>query len=218
VTALASGRLRRVTEVFGFVEAPLDRVVDPYTTLVATQLGIAPAELSRRPVAGPLTEALGELEPLRADSSSGDRHLLAPTASDWVAYFENAIPGDPRLVAAELPDLLGCRTLVLYATTSHADAPASTLKTVGFTLSAPGHAGMLDALRVLIVDADEPQPQTYGHHLPFEDADPRDLRPELNWLTRYCAVLGLHPFDPGFYFPPSAEGVLVAHSTARAHG
>jgi hypothetical protein len=70
---------------------------------------------------------------------------------------------------------------------------------------------MLDALRVLIVDAGEPQPQTYGDPLPFENADPRDLRLELTWLARYCSALGLHPFEPGFVFPRGAEGVLLAH-------
>jgi hypothetical protein len=181
---------------FGLVEAPLARVVEPYAEVVARRLGVKPSALYRSRVSGPLDRALARLE-----GPSGGRHLLAPTTADWVAYFESALRADPRPVAAELPDRLNCRTLLLYA------SPSST---VGFALRGPGHAGMLDAIRVVIVSADEREPQTYGDPLPFEDTAPRNLRLGLDWLDRYCHALGLRVFDPGFYFPRASTGVLLS--------
>jgi len=210
VTPLPTGRLALITGAFGFVEAPLERVTEPYAALVAARLTIEPGALRRQSVPGPLAAALGRLEPLREGPGPGDRHLLAPTDGDWSAYFENAVPGDPRVAAAELPDRLGCRTLVLYAEPSDPEDSASPLSTVGFTLSGPGRAGMLDALRVLIIDAGDREPQTYGDPLPFEDTHPRDLGLELGWLDRYCRALGLRPFDQDFFFPPGTDGVLLA--------
>jgi hypothetical protein len=196
VTPLVSDpRLAPPTAAFGLAESSLEGLADPFAELVGAR--------GREPVAGPLDSALEQL--LERDH----RFLLAPTDGDWVAWFENASPPDPRPIAADLPERAGCRTLTVYASPRDRDDLASPLSIVGFTLQEPGRAGLLDAVRVLLVYDDEPHPQTYGDPLPFEDADPEDLGLDIDWLDRYLRALGVRPLDAGFYFPSGATGLTI---------
>ena len=87
-------RPKPLPPAFGFAEAPLDDLVEPFAAVVGAS---PPGEQ----VEGPLEAAL--------DGGSG--WLLAPTRGEWVAFFD----GDPRPPAWELPDRAGCRTLLVYA-------------------------------------------------------------------------------------------------------
>jgi hypothetical protein len=183
------------TAAFGLAESSIEGLADPFAELVGAR--------GRERVAGPLDAALAAL--LERDQ----RYLLAPTDSDWVAWFENASPPDPESLAADLPDRAGCRTITVYARPRDADDPASALSIVGFTLQEPGRAGLLDAVRALLVYDDEPHPQTYGDPLPFEDADPEDLGLDIDWLDRYLRALGVPALDPSSYFPSGATGLTI---------
>jgi hypothetical protein len=168
---------------FGLARAALGDLLEPFAEIVG-------AALPGEDVEGPLEAAL--------DRSSG--WLVAPTRGEWVAFFG----ADPRPPAWELPDRIGCRTLLVYASAA----------TVGFTLRGPGRAGPLDAIRTLIVNADEPEPQVHGDPLPFEDAAPRSLGLDPGWLARYLHELGVDAFDPGFYLPAGTRGVRLAGARA----
>jgi len=202
---LLDGRFLPVTRTVGFIDAPLDRCAGPFARIVAGRLSVDPAVLVRRLVPGPLEQALAELMPPR-DGPSGDRFLLAPTESSWTAFFENAADGgDPRPVAGAVPDELGCRTVTAYIVAGD-DGGWDIL---GFTLAAPGRAGPLDAVRVLILHRQDGgyEVQSYGEPLAAEEGDPAEL--DLGRLDRILRSLGIRAFDADFYLPPRTEGLLV---------
>ena len=206
VKLLLDGRLTPTTGVIGFIEASLARCVDAVERYVATHLDIALDGVERRPVTGDLEDVLGALHPLH-EGATADRYLLVPTRGEWTAFFDNAADGgDPRPLTGMLPDQLACRTASVYAV----PGKGSTLRIAGFTLAAPGHAGMLDAVRVLVVDrrAGSPQVQMYGDPLPGEPNDPADL--DLESIDRVLRGLGIHAFDARFYLPEGTEGLLLS--------
>jgi hypothetical protein len=211
VGLLLDGRFLPTTGVIGFVERPLTDVTDAFCAVVAAQLETGPAALRREPVEGPLASALERLRPL-APTPAGDRFLLCPTDGAWTAYFDNASTGgDPRPVAAALPDLLGCRSLIVLAAPDpgarNEDPPR--MRTIGFSLAAPGHAGWTDAVRVLIVShpGGQTEVQTYGDPLPVEDTGPRDL--DIDTLDSYLRFLGVKAFCAAAYLPEGSTGLLI---------
>lgn len=203
---LLDGRLAPTTSVIGFVEAPLASCVDAVAEYVATHLDIGAGEVSRHRVPGNLEDALQTLRPLH-EGAGGDRYLLVPTRSEWTAIFDNAADGgDPRPLTGMLPDRLGCRTASMYAVPGR----GSTLRIAGLTLAAPGRAGMLDAVRVLVLDRriGSPQVQVHGDPLPGEPADPADL--DLQSLDRVLRGLGIHALDSRFYLPQEGGALLLS--------
>jgi hypothetical protein len=159
--------------LFGFAETPLEPLVEPFAEVTG---------------ASPAGDVTGSLEEALAGSSGW---LLAPTRGPWVAFFGD----DPRPPAWRMPDRIGCRTLLVYASAT----------SVGFSLRGPGRAGPLNAIRTLIVHRDEPEPQAYGVPLPCEDQPGL----ELPWLDRCLRDLGIRAFDPGFYLPRGTHGIRL---------
>jgi hypothetical protein len=200
---LLDGQLAPLGTVVGFIEAPLARCVDPVARIFAGTRGVAPERIGRSPVPGPLRPALAELP--AANGPSADRYLLMPTDGPWTAFLDNSPSGgDPRRIAGTLPDELGCRTATVYAVPG-ADGGFDVL---GFTLAAPGHAGLLDAVRVLILEQEDGRPrvQTYGEPLPGEP-DPVAL--SLDSLYRILRSLRIRAFDEDWYLPDRTEAVLL---------
>jgi hypothetical protein len=214
VGLLLNGRFLPTTGVIGFAEHQLDgQLVDAFCAVVAPRLELEPGALRRERVSGPLAGALERLRPL-APALFGDAFLLCPTIGPWTAFFDNASTGgDPRPVAAELPDRLGCRSLIVMTVPEPgASQPdAARLRIVGFTLAAPGRAGWTDAVRVQLVTRDNggTQVQSYGDRLPAEDDDdPRAMGVEQ--LDGYMKSLGVNAFDASAYFPDGSTGLLIA--------
>ena len=209
---LLDGRFLPTTGVIGFLERPLADLTDAFCAVVAPQLRTDPAALRREPVGGPLASALERLQPL-APTPAGDTFLLCPTNGAWTAYFDNASTGgDPRPVAAALPDRLGCRSLIVMAVPdpgARQKDPAR-MQTIGFSLAAPGHAGWTDAVRVFIVShlGGQTEVQTYGDPLPVEDTDLPDL--DLDLLDRYLCSLGVTAFCDTAYLPEGSTGLLIS--------
>jgi hypothetical protein len=154
VELLLEGRMLPTTGVIGLLDHDLDdELADAFCAVVAPRLQVEPAALQREPVTGPLGDALERLRPL-APTPVGNKYLLCPTDSSWTAFFDNASTGgDPRPVAAELPDKLGCRSLYVMAVPEPgAQHPnGERFRTLGFSLAAPGRAGWADAVRVLMI-------------------------------------------------------------------
>lgn len=199
---LLDRRFAPATDVVGFVEAPLDECVRACRTLVAGLLDLDAGAVEQRQVGGGLEPALTELvvgpEGEQDGGSPSGYLLLAPTtAPSWTALFFGR-GADHRQVVGDLPDVLDCRALTVYGNGA-----------VGFTLAEPGRAGMLDAVRVLIVErrGSSPEVQTYGDPLPGEPADPAGL--DLDGLATILRTFGIAAFDPGFYLPPDTEAVLL---------
>ena len=131
--------------------------------------------------------------------------VIAATEGAFDMSFSNVTGGDPRPVAAELPDRLVCRCAIAMAVPEPcADQKnLQRFQTLGIYLAAPGRAGWADAVRILIVSRQggETRVQTYGNPLPAEDDDdPRPLG-STTWIA-ICVLLrttrsALRPTSPG---------------------
>jgi len=207
---LLDGRFAPSTELLGFVEAPFDRCVPAVRTLVAELLAIEPAAIGQQSLDGSLEEALAAL----TAEGSAARCLLVPTVgASWTAvFFADPVAIDPRSVAGDLPEALGCRTVLAYARPGRSDGPDGS-STVGLSLAEPGRAGLLDAVRVLVVErrGGAPVVQTYGDPLPAEPDDPARLT--LDSLDRLLRSLGIDAFAAAAYLPPGTHAVLLDADT-----
>jgi len=207
---LLDDRLAPLGRVLGLIEAPLDACLEPFIRLVARGLPADEVDIARQPARGPLDRALAALLPA-TDRPAGDRFLLAATSGRWTAFFENgAGGGDPRTYAGFLPEELGCRTATVYAVPAgpgETDGPGG-FAVLGYTLAAPGRAGRLDAVRVLVVHRvdGEREVQSFGDPLPGE-GDPAGF--DLDRLDGVLRSLGIRAFDPDWYLPAGTEGVLL---------
>jgi hypothetical protein len=203
---LLDRRFAPATDVMGFIEAPLEACVRACRTLLASLLDLDATAVERRQVGPGLASALAELVAVPEGRPGGGRPsrlLLAPTAApSWTAlFFGDGV--DHRRVLGDLPDLLDGRAVTAYCEGDDDEG------VVGFTLAAPGRAGMLDAVRVLIVErrSAAPEVQTYGDPLPGEPAEPASL--DLDGLAAVLRTFGIAAFDTGFYLPPGTDAVLL---------
>jgi hypothetical protein len=201
-----------MTAAYGFVESPLDRLVDPFCELVARWTGATAARIQRKPSAGSIDRALSALLP-RRDSMTEPKYLLAPCANGWTAYFENSRVGDPRPPSWELPDVLSCRAVLVYAEGS--SSRPTRPRTYGFSLRAPGLAGPVNSVRTLMRNAGEKRLQRHGTRLPGEGEDDEDGF-DFERLDRYLQSLGIRAFDPEFFMSPTTVGIELDTRGARA--
>ncbi|TVP79167.1 MAG: hypothetical protein EA353_06815 [Puniceicoccaceae bacterium] len=85
---LFDGRLYPVTSCIGFIEFPLDELVDFF---VHWRKSLSPAILvKKRKPQGALVQALKKLEPLREFKT---KYIFVPTHSRWTAVFDNTFRG-----------------------------------------------------------------------------------------------------------------------------
>src|SRR5215217_9059618 len=111
---LFGGRLAPITSTVGFLEAPLDDAVRAFVDWERSVHEPLGTSVTQRPVAGGLEEVLLSLLPLT--SVVRRRYLFIPTASPWVAFFDNGHRGtDAFSVMSYLAERLGCRGMRVTA-------------------------------------------------------------------------------------------------------
>lgn len=216
---LLSDRLAPVTSRIGYLRLPLQ---DAAEGLAAWRRRLYP-RAETRPVRGSLPELVARLEPLTGGSRPREL-LLATRSPEWTAYLDCSLAGtDADTAVGQLCLDLGCTgltvTTVPHTVGTGLEDPGR-YGAVQMSLYGPLRTGFLNQVRTLSVahngsrwrfDADgTPQdfetPDAYARRR-IRDRFTSDL------LDRYCAALGVRPFDETFYGP---DAVLVTSDAPAA--
>jgi hypothetical protein len=202
---LLAAQLWPLTGAYAFFDAGINEVAE---MLAAWRRGLDLQPVEER-VTGALLDVLGLLQPM----SLGHRELLLPTRSSWTAYFSNGRTGADEGPVGQIARMLRCRAVYLVWW------PVSGYESVRFQLLAGHPTEFLNHERTVDVGRDD------GGHLvftakgtpqPYEDLEAYRSRRLAHRLTpmmvdRYCAVLGLRPFDSDFF---ESDGLVI---TSRDH-
>lgn len=216
---LLDDRLAPITSELGFVQAPVDVVVDALVNWQESIYGPHGGSYTNRTVSGDLETLLSTLLPLTIPERR--RFLLLPTAApEWTAYFDNGGAGSaafPHLVAlARLAGLRGVRaTAVPDSASGRGRRPGGRYGATVFEVYGDSKTRLAGVERSveLINDGGKWRFSQDGPPLPFEDLDAYQARRAKDRFTpallqRYLAELGLLAFDEDFY-APAGFGVLV---------
>ena len=163
-------------------------------------------------VDGALADALGKLLPF---TGPGTRELFINTTSEWIAYFDNSVGGDPGPPVSYLSKVLGCRSLLVACSP---DIPFKGINGsyggVQLHIFAPEGTGGMNYERVIEATNDGGRWvfDTSGTVQDFEQLDrykARKVRDRFTpqMLEEYCAAMGIRLFDADFYGP---EGLVFA--------
>jgi hypothetical protein len=195
----------------GFLQAPLDdamRAFVDWQCAIHKQLGIA---ITTRPVTGTLQGVLLSLLPLT--SIVRRRSVFVPTASPWVAYFDNGHQGTDAFSAISyLASDLRCRGMRVTAIpdTIEGEFVGARGQYGGLVLEVygPETTHFLNYVRSisLVNDGGTWDFSQGGTPFPFEDVSRYSARRKkerftFEMLERYLFELGLSPFDERFYLP-----------------
>ena len=207
---LLDDALAPITSTIGFFESdiePLIRAFIEWQSRVLQPLGI---EVSERKITGPLRAVLSQLLPLTGPRRT--RYLFLPTASAWVAFFDNGAMGtDATSVCMHLSGLLRCRALrITVIPHEHVGGRgrygACTLELFGPKGEPLGYMRTISVVN----DGGSWAFDQSGTPLPFERLENYKRRKLIERFTfedlrEYTAALGLRPFDEDFYRPESAR-------------
>src|SRR5437773_2134292 len=193
------GRFVPLTFSTGFLESPLETVIDAYLTWTKRNFGA----LEIRPVDGGLASALPHLEPL---TTPPRRNLLLATESKWTAYFDNGTRGpDPFSPVSYLAQRLQCRGIVARCVPDLWIGEVGTTGTYGavqFELFASQPREFLNYERAVgaVNDGGRWCFDVQGAVQPFEEVDrysARKIRDRFtpDMLERYCSAVGIRLFD-----------------------
>jgi hypothetical protein len=207
-TSLLDNRLAPLTFCMGFLEVLLQPLAEACYTW---KKRLRPT-FEMVPIAEPLSNALRRLEPLTMPPR---RQLLVATASAWTAYFDNCVQGgDPDSFVGYLSKVLKCRG-VMIACIPHTLARrggqwTGSFGAVEFSTHSAESYPLAERYVAVRADDDGWGFTASGPVLPFEQteqyqADKVVERFTPAMLARYCAALGIHPFDLDYYQP---QGVL----------
>lgn len=210
---LFDDRLAPITSEIGFVEADCSLATEAFVNWQSPIQKARGVSVTRRQVSGCLEDVLQALLPLTAVERR--RFLFVPTASPWVAYFDNGYRGtDAMSVVSYLAKLIKCRGLRVVAVPDTVQGESASARgRYGATILevyGPHDTEFLNYIRSISVANDGGR---WGFHqagtpLPFEDTTryeaPRTRqRFTLDLLEGYLKELGLSPFDEDFYLPAS---------------
>lgn len=199
-----------VTAQIGFLRVPLDEASKAFTVWRAEIHGMAKAT----PLAGGLVENVLHLEPLTA--AVRPRELLIATGNpEWTAVLDCGTRSDDQIPpVGHLSRALRCQGLVVCSVPFSGADSRSPYGGIQFSMFGPLRTHFLSYVRTnsLGQDGSRRRFDATGTGPIFEESAasaPRRVtdRFTLQMLARYCAALGLRPFDEDFYRGPS---VLVA--------
>jgi hypothetical protein len=232
---LLGDRFPAITRIWGFLEAPYERLGEE---LAAWHLRVPGRdELEREKLAGRLGElfvrlgASPSVTPATGfdvlESSTGSvrlrpssprpptRHLFTETRSAWTALFSSN-PGAPSGTIGYLAKTMRCRGVVVSCT-GHTYDPKTNTGIIGggvhFTLY--GSGGQSKSERDIGASFDDLRDRwefvQYGKPLPFEHVDrySADNIPDrftCEMLEEYCLAVGIRLYDEEFYGP---RGILL---------
>lgn len=201
MSELLSNRLRPITDAFGFVEAPRERVVDELCTWQDRLFADRGGRLSCSNVEQPLEHALLTLLPLTTVRPR--RYLVLETAGAWCAFFDSGARGTDPAAIAQLALRLKTRSL-RFVCRGGLSGKRSTL----FELFGPEPSPILNTLRSVaaIHDGDRWVFEQTGTPLPFEDLgrfEARAVRDRFGPadLAHDLRGVGIDAFDAAFYRP-----------------
>jgi len=204
--SFASERYAPITSSIGFLELPLERVVDGFVTWDRS-LG---RRTETEPV--PFPDGLERLPPLVGGSRP--RRLFAANGSGWTAYFDCGLRGtDAVSVVGHLSRTLGCQGVAIRATphtVGVADGVPARFGAVQFELFGPLPTEFMNYVRTVHVTFNGRAWEfaATGTEQPFEEVDAyraRRVRDRFTseMLERYCRALGVDPFEPDAYGSPA---------------
>lgn len=208
MTALLFPELVPTTFSIGFLESPFAKVKEEYLRWRSEMY--APVESKELEM--PLVRALQELPPL---SPVHVRWLFTPTASDWVAYFDNGIRGsDPAPVVGYLAQKLRCRGVVVHVIPDtrrrNGTERSGLYGIIQFQLFADHQNGFGNFARSISVahDCGRWRFAASGAVQEFEEVAQYNNRRvvdrfTLAMLQRYCKALGIDVSNAEFYKSPS---------------
>lgn len=216
---LFNDRLAPITSTIGFLETPLAVGVEAFLRWqrsIHEPLGIS---FTQRPILGGLEPALLALLPLT--SILRQRHLFLPTASPWIAFFDNGHQGtDAFSPMSYLAEQTGCRGMRVTAIpdTVQGEFKGSRGRYGGLVLEVygPDRTEFLNYVRsiALVNDGGRWVFEQSGSPFPFEDveryaAPRRKERFTFGMLERYLQAMGLSPFDEAFYLPDPGDAAIL---------
>jgi hypothetical protein len=215
---LLDGQVAPITETIGFLELPVDEAIRGYTAWqesIHAPLGRA---ITLEQVSGTLDQVLSSLLPLTSIIST--RELFVPTASVWVAFFDNGWRGsDAAAPMSYLAQALGCRGLRMTAIPDTMDAapadPRSRYGAVVLEVYGPEPTRFLNYVRTISVVNDGGRWcfDQSGEPFPFERVERyvgrKQDRFTSEMLSDYLDQLGLRPFDESFYLPQGTMASLI---------
>ncbi|WP_315915778.1 hypothetical protein [Arthrobacter sp. lap29] len=210
---LLNDRYVPITSGLGFLEAPLGEVAQALEQWRVAIHGSARQE--RFP--GGFEDNVLKLEPLVNGWTS--RELLVATSNpEWTAFLNCHHQGSSQKAAVSyLAETMGCHGLFVSSVPPSKDASRGPWGAIQFELYGPVGTP-LNCVRAISLSQDGARWSFYADDKPvldFEEVDAytsRKIRDRftLDMLKRYCAALGLHPFDPEFYPGPS---ILVTNAS-----
>lgn len=144
------------------------------------------------------------------------RYIWLRTSGGWTAYLDNSVIGSDTFgPISYLAQSMRCRGLTIGCRASTSKRGAA----VSFSLYGPEPTAWLNLIRTVSAVQDEGRWEwtATGPVEPFEEVEKyrqRQVRDRLtpDMLARYCAAIGIRPFDESFYM---AEGYLVENTNVR---
>lgn len=216
---LFDGKLTPITSEIGFLEADTVKAAKAFVdwqSLVQQKRGVS---VKQREVSGNLEEVLQTLLPLT--SVERRRFLFVPTATPWVAYFDNGYQGgDPLSIISYLAKQVQARGLRTVAIPNTIEGEFKTARgQYGaniFELYGPQDTDFLNYIRSITLanDGGKWVFAQSGTPLPFEDTSlykARDVKQRFNFdtLQQYLKNLNLFPFEEDFYLPASNNKAIL---------
>ncbi len=195
-----------LTGSYAFFDAAMDEVRE---VLAGWRHGLD-LDPAQRDLTGSLRQALDALEPM----SLGHRELLAPTFSQWTAYFSNGRTGADEAPVGQIAKMLRRRALYVVWW------PLENYWAVRFQLLADHPTDFLNYERVVEVGTGDDGRNVFtatGTPQPYEEVEAyrsRRIRDRLTptMLDRYCRALGVRPFDEDFF---GSTGVPITSRDRR---
>jgi len=209
---LLDGRLAPITNSWGFLQAPLEKVAEVFSKWRDEHR----PGMEQMSLVGSLKEMLRRLEPL---SMPWMNELWVRTKSDWTAYFQGTSRvADPQSPIGHLALILKCQGLAVSCVPHTLTARGRNAKgqygSVQFILFAgekiPG--GFINYRRSVSAmnDGGKWTFSTGGEPLDFEKPERYAAKRVIERFTvehleEYCEALGIRVLDPDFYGP---DGIL----------
>lgn len=209
-----------ITSSIGFLRAPLDVVGDALERWRREIHGSA----DHVPLSGGLREGVGRLEPLTGGGVMPRELLISTSNPEWTALLDCGLQGgDHSLTISYLAEVLTVAGVVVV---SIPDAPGdgATPPRYGarqLEMFSPVRTDFMNYVRTISVVNDWGRWRFDANGLiqDFEDVSAYSRRKVADRFTGqmlidYCADLGLHPFDEGFFCGPSRLVTNSSHPLA----
>jgi hypothetical protein len=210
-----------ITSSIGFLETSLSATVQAFWDWQQKILQNSPGgeSLAKHSVSGRLQDVLPTLLPLT--SHGPQRYLFVPTASPWIAYFDNGWRGsDPFGPISYLATEIPCRGLLMTAIPNTIKKTETSIHgrygSIKLDIYGSEQTDWLNLIRSISAmnDGGEWVFSERGTPMPFEQIENYQAnciwdRFTFDMLKEYLYSLGLSPFDETFYLPPANPNAVV---------